>query len=90
MEKTKSYNREYYMRNKTKRRERIECELCGRKMCREYLIKHQTKGICFRQRGNPVDPTETNETQRGNPVDPTETQSGGRGGNSPKIKLKLN
>ncbi len=50
LEKIKQYNKDYYEKNKMKRREKTNCELCGRCVCMEYLKKHQTKSICERKK----------------------------------------
>ncbi len=49
-QKEKDYNHQYYLKNREKRRNKIECPLCGRKVCSEYLYKHKEKSICQKRR----------------------------------------
>lgn len=44
--KTKDYQRAYYLKTREKRRNKIKCENCDRLVCSEYLHKHKTKLIC--------------------------------------------
>lgn len=50
LEKQKDYNRNYYLKTREQRREKIKCDACGRQICKEYFKKHQFKGICLRNR----------------------------------------
>ncbi len=49
-EERKEYNKKYYTSNKTtiinKACEKIACEICGRKVIRNNLIKHYKSNLC--------------------------------------------
>lgn len=49
-EKNKVYQKEYYQKNKTKLLsnlcEKMECELCGRQVCKYYISSHWKSKIC--------------------------------------------
>ena len=46
LEKLKVYNRNYYLKTRDTRREKIKCEFCQRQVCKEYYKKHLKKSIC--------------------------------------------
>ena len=46
--KIKEYQRQYYLKTREKRRNKIKCDSCERMVCSEYLHKHKLKLICQR------------------------------------------
>ena len=48
LEKLKTYNKNYYLKTRDKRREKITCENCERQVCKEYSKKHLKKHICLK------------------------------------------
>ena len=42
----KEYQRQYYLKHKEERRQKVTCPECKREVCKEYLIKHKSKPIC--------------------------------------------
>ena len=46
----KQYQRQYFLKTREKRRNKVKCEKCERVVCSEYLLKHQNKLICSKQK----------------------------------------
>ena len=46
----KQYQREYYLKTREKRRNKVKCDECNRVVCSEYLMKHKKKLICMKQK----------------------------------------
>jgi len=46
-EELKEYRRQYYLKNREKRRKKIQCGFCGRRVCAEYIQSHYRRKICL-------------------------------------------
>jgi len=42
----KEYQHKYYLKHRDERRQKVSCPECKREVCKEYLMKHQSKPIC--------------------------------------------
>ena len=46
--KTKQYQHDYYLKTRENRRMKVQCDICARSVCSEYMFKHKQKNICAR------------------------------------------